>query len=435
LIAEITDPGKILLITSETSDEDKTRIFSDVNAEWCKYQVVIFTPTCSAGVSFTEKHFSALYGYFTDKSTAVESWRQSMYRARDIASCEYNICINAPGEAYELKDIDETKQYMRNTKHISYIDVASLEYTIDAAGEYEFKDNLLYEIISWGRFIKNRSRCKPIETFIEQCTVSGATMTVLESREDVEFRRKYLKLLAEIKAEEHKRIIDAPELTSEEFDHISGKETRTPDEKHMVDKFMLRNMYKWGGIVDMNFMETYAVAKTIKKYRNLKEILQYDSPGVSLVEIRKTIPEEKISPANGYIRHKIAIDLLKVCGFDSILDNKTISRADFLERIANRRADIEKQMGMICFVFSDKKSLKKWEIKQVLKFLNGIFDSMYGFKVCLISKSKKDRDKFVIKHSAYGAIFDKIPTESKPYIEPGWKQKIIEPPVEGFLEM
>lgn len=59
---------KIMLYSSETAPSEKARHFSDVHNYWGNLDVLIFTPTCSAGVSFELEHFDILFGYFCDIS-------------------------------------------------------------------------------------------------------------------------------------------------------------------------------------------------------------------------------------------------------------------------------------------------------------------------------------------------------------------------------
>ncbi|QYB17716.1 putative helicase/primase complex protein [Pacmanvirus S19] len=435
LIVKIIDPTKVLKITSATSDEEKAIIFSDVNTEWQKYQVVIFTPTCSAGVSFTEKHFEALFGYFTSSSTVVESWRQSMYRARDISSGEYNICINAPNEHIEYESVDSVKQYIQNINYVNSVEVAALDYTINNEGYREFTENLQYKIFTWGKFLQNKSRCKPIETFVEQCKLSGATMNLIEKTESLQQHKDYSEALKEIKKEEYEAIVASADITSDEFEVLINKSTKTNDEKASIDKFIITSTYKWDKPINMEFMETYADTKTIKAYRGLVEILQSDSPRVSLENIRTTTTDNKIAPANKYIRHKITNDLLNICGYDNIQSNKVIQRTELLNNIITKKDEISKQMGMICFAFGDKRPLTKWELKQILEFMNGIFETMYGIRIAAQSRLKKDRDSFVIKHSLLGSIIDNKTNNDKPFIETNWKYNNQAEQADGFLEI
>jgi hypothetical protein len=69
---------KIMLYSSETAPSEKALHFGDVHTYWKDLDVLIYTPTCSAGVSFELEHFDVLFGYFCDISCDVETCRQML---------------------------------------------------------------------------------------------------------------------------------------------------------------------------------------------------------------------------------------------------------------------------------------------------------------------------------------------------------------------
>ena len=45
---------------------------SDVNKKWCKYDIIIYSPTITTGISFdVENYFDNIYMYLCDQSTGV----------------------------------------------------------------------------------------------------------------------------------------------------------------------------------------------------------------------------------------------------------------------------------------------------------------------------------------------------------------------------
>lgn len=85
------DAKKVGLYTSDTSAEDRKDI-ENVNEFWVNKDIVIYTPTISAAVSFEiENHFSKFYGYFVDSSCGPKTCYQMMGRVRSVA--EYNVCF------------------------------------------------------------------------------------------------------------------------------------------------------------------------------------------------------------------------------------------------------------------------------------------------------------------------------------------------------
>ena len=45
--------------------------------------------------------------------------------------------------------------------------------------------------------------------------------------------------------------------------------------------------------------------------------------------------------------------------------------------------------------------------------------------MCDKSQANRDRDRFIIKHDVYGVLISKLPDESRPFIEPQWKHRVV----------
>ena len=71
-------PSKIIKIyTSLTDDFEKKK---DVNIEWKNSNVIIYSPTIEAGVSFNhDNHFNKIYGILCANSTSQRSYLQYAY--------------------------------------------------------------------------------------------------------------------------------------------------------------------------------------------------------------------------------------------------------------------------------------------------------------------------------------------------------------------
>jgi hypothetical protein len=91
LIEESFPNKKIQLYSSEMLISEKNEHFSDVERYWSNLDVLIYTPTCSAGISFELDHFDVVFAYMTDGSCDVETCRQMLMRVRNVKSKTYYI--------------------------------------------------------------------------------------------------------------------------------------------------------------------------------------------------------------------------------------------------------------------------------------------------------------------------------------------------------
>ncbi len=416
---------QILLITSDMSEVEKARIFSDVNGEWKKYRLVIFTPTCSAGVSFTEKHFDSLCGYFTSKSSSIESFRQSMYRVRDIATANYYVCFGANGTYNRLETIEEIRRDITRTANITSREHEMFDLVIEN-GDFAIKDSFLLDIWLQNRLAQNKSKCIPLELFTDQCKATGAKIVVMPNMENALIISNYEKAAMAVKQENYEDIVASPDITWSEFQELAMVANITLEQKYSKWKYMLRKDYNWDDRpIDLAFLNTYAEPGVRRAFKNRREALQSDDINISLENIRRsTVDPDKINSGNRYMKHRIANQFLIRCGFSGILDTNVVPRNELIQNIEECRNDILNDMSMICIVFEDKEKIAGFDIKPFLEFTNGILETTYGLKIAAKSDKRGERDKFVIKHK-YNDKFENRPNDNKPYIEINWKYKPI----------
>jgi hypothetical protein len=58
--------------------------FKDVNTAWKDADVLIYTGTLTAGVSFELEHFDVLIGIYTKKTSSPLAFTQGLHRVRNL---------------------------------------------------------------------------------------------------------------------------------------------------------------------------------------------------------------------------------------------------------------------------------------------------------------------------------------------------------------
>jgi hypothetical protein len=85
----------VLFINGDNSDKKYIQeIINDVDAHFVKYDVLMYTSTISAGVSFVQKHFDVLFAHFDAGIGDGTTPTQMLGRIRDISTKEYNIYVD-----------------------------------------------------------------------------------------------------------------------------------------------------------------------------------------------------------------------------------------------------------------------------------------------------------------------------------------------------
>jgi hypothetical protein len=161
--------GKNVIVYN--SDSDKTVLHehaSDLDAAWCQYDVVIYSPTIGAGLSFDARHFDNLVGYMDNsfKAPTVDLILQQLFRVRALTSGEMDLYIedslvlspfNYPTSEEHIEDwLDNNMRIMH-----AYFPPESLNYeapmVIDNSGIRYDKTRLSFYILKGIAANKNKS--------------------------------------------------------------------------------------------------------------------------------------------------------------------------------------------------------------------------------------------------------------------------------------
>lgn len=137
LYADIQRLHPHLRVRLYTSDpESPIGDLSDVNRAWSEAQVVMYTPTISAGVSFDRARFTKSFGYFTPRSCDYTTAAQMMSRVRHYATRENHLHV-VPSTGHEPETPSEIDTAMRHQAAIAGLDSnpgTVLHYTFDTSG-------------------------------------------------------------------------------------------------------------------------------------------------------------------------------------------------------------------------------------------------------------------------------------------------------------
>jgi hypothetical protein len=430
-------PGcKILYISGNTPEETKKEIFSDVNNYWKQYQVVIYTPTCSAGVSFTEEHFDAVYAYFTNCSTSVETSRQMLYRVRNVASKTYYVCIKEVPKPALAANINDLEKVFTNINYLRSNNVGiDCRYKFGPDGNYEFVKDGIYKIWLWNKFAQMQSQCYFIQRFCEQSAATGARFDVSEyDKEDAGTIANVDKLFksAELLIDDvHCTSVAAAEdVEPEIYKQIVTTGIKNREQNAIVKRYQLRKKYKYPAPkpITKAFVQTYGDKKTQAIHKNLLEILQSTNYNVSIDNIKRYEDSIKNRPKNlnskilptKSAQHLMAIKLLTICGFNGIMDTREINKDVIYNNIVANKQYIVDNSGELKALYNKNIPAEKcWDaLKQPLSYINSILDMMYGCKILM--KSTNIRDLYLIKHSHIGKSFALDDTPDKPHIKPNW---------------
>jgi len=295
---------KVLLYNSETDVNTKKQHFKDVNKVWM-VDVIIYTPTVSAGISFEEKNFDMVFAFFNSGACNAESAMQMLSRVRDLSLKKYMIYIDSSTNTMPDNKIGIEKSIKYNIELLSDVD-----FDYDENGYVVINKTPYYTIWLENTITKNKSLnniakrviglIKNIsgEIFYYSKKMAVEDYGILEQDlhycciemealiEDVKIDINYLKAM---------NISNAKKLSEEEYEAIKqriiNEENVTTDEYNSYDLYKLKKYYVIDeGQTDINpdFVLLYNERKTKRIYKLLSELYISDSHEGSLNIIKKT---------------------------------------------------------------------------------------------------------------------------------------------------
>lgn len=368
-------PEKSMRIySSESSKSEKNEHFARVNDYWNGLDLLIYTPTVSAGVSFEEKHYQKMFCYFTDKSCPVETCIQMIGRIRDLADKQYYVYLAARGNSLPVTAEDIKKQlYNKRTNLMQGFDTTGLQITYAENGERIIHGGPYFTLWLENTRIRNLSRNQFIMRLIHNIAWTGAKTVHLsddlfeqmvgqaarvDGKLNDELREIYLEHIAtrkEIINAACAGMVAARDITEAEFDElhelIKSQREITEEQKCMFERYRLRSDYRYYHNIDADFVSKYRDPKVRRVYKNITRIggispminrdddvrkIIDDNLNQIQIEEREThkylmsLGEENfyqdLNRRYVYDQHRYAIALLRLAGWEYLGDPRYIHK-------------------------------------------------------------------------------------------------------------
>ncbi len=440
----------VKLYSSETAMSEKKEHFANVNLHWAQYDVLVYTPTVSAGVSFEEKHFHKVFGYFTDQSCPVETCVQMIGRIRDVGTHQFFICMSATGNNLPTDtDAIIASLYTKRENLMRNYDDSLLSYEHEQNGVIKYHQSDYFYLWAENARVKNLSKNSFIKRLIHVISLSGAQIRHLDvnvfteqtgmppvidgelNAQLVEIRAMHDSAKIEIKAEGNRRIADAKELTDLELEEAltleSSQADMTAEQIYALRKYRLRRHYNYyqdpdgldvdRGVIDEKFVAKYNDPKIKRIYRNLSRIYSCKTAEEALKQIQN---EERanyiyimdmdersqyadINRKYVFDQHRMTLGLLKACGWDNLTEPKFIMLATLADNLRAAEKQIMDTLSQICTEFQIKRpsvqaivanrNNDETYVATLLNTINKVLYTMYGVK---IGTKRDEKDMFVL---------------------------------------
>lgn len=433
---------QIQLYSSKTLPSEKKSHFSDVATYWSNLDVLIYTPTVSAGISFELEHFDALFGLFTDKSCSVEVCRQMLLRVRNLREHAYYIYLNGTFKNLptDINDIKATILSSRRNLYLQSIELP-VSFSYDAGGNIcgLNTETAFFRLWLENTRVRNLSKNDFVRRFMQQVRDTGADVRILECDEASEGLREFKTAKKAMINLANTEIAQADNIGSEEAAEIvkqmsSDTEVDISRSKLLAyEKYKLRDTFKGANGLDItvDFVEKYNHKHVKNVYYNLQKIHNGGSddnhkPFASIWDAVENIRQRELNHRDviwslydnqtamhkdvqyRYVvnRHRLAIMLLIACGFRCLTDKVIIyNKALF----ANLEAfQLVGYMSTLRNEFELSPSHSPEKVADRLKIVNSILRLMYGVEV-----KKYAKCNYMLQNTTTGNLFEIVTEESK----------------------
>lgn len=323
----------------------------DLN-QWKSVQILAYTPSIVAGISYTEKHFDKMFGIFCNTSATADMALQQLFRVRNISSNEFHICCEVTGK----NDFPETNEEIR--KMIIEEDKCLLTGMENITINYIKKDIVedeyfkLFNIYQKIRFKSCNNYIKELISLLKEQGITNITNVTEYDKEDkktiLKQKREFNKM---VKENEAIRTENALDITDMEEEEIKKRNFRTEDDEYILRKHKLKNK-----IFKINKITKDIILKYDKKGQqcwNLAYVFGYEDYRYQLIK-RIEYDEKKMDIDNDnttrlgrkrkYEKMLLCDHMLRHIGFDGPLDTKhiDINKDKFKEYIIKYSNIIEK---------------------------------------------------------------------------------------------
>lgn len=428
---------KFKIYSSETSHAERKQHFAQVNEYWSQYDVVIYTPTVSAGISYEREHFNNVFGFFSDQSCNVETCIQMIGRVRNVSDNNFIVYLAGVRQSLPTTAAEINAMIMRNRREL-YSQMGDvplkLEYNADAT--IKFYTTEYYDIWLENVIMRNYSKNNFVARFAAIVMRNGAAVEYIDEKIKNDLTRGMEKpaldivnrcdeLKTKLIAEHAQNVSIAAEIDDETATSLREKVRSqidiTKDENHALCKYNLRKHYNWHDNLTSDFVMTYDTKHAREVYVNLRRIArsaeEYNRMNPPLRQLKAALQliqqEEKvrynevmnndsryqntdISRKYMFNTHWLACNLLWIFKIEELWDESMVSCDVIYSRLREAEIDIvslingrkgeftykELKIEDIKTKYNDREAY----IKYMLKPINTILLKTYDCKIALRSK-------------------------------------------------
>lgn len=414
---ELKIKAKLPHIKCKFLDADNS---DDINLDnWNLYDIVGYTPTIVAGISYEKFHFDKCFAYFVNSSSPAEMALQQLFRVRNISDNEVHICVEKKDNITYPTKVCDIEDYILD-KNKCMVD-GVLGVRLSRINKTIIKDSYyyLYRNCQIKLFRSKNNYESRLINLLKQQGIDNINYIKENNIEKDKIARKELKKTSTLcKDSQIKDIVLSNEMDDDEYYLLKNKTNLTYIDKNRIKKKKFRVVYNYEGNISIElykkYNNKYSQYKNVNTCYNLKdELINYLKNNIEKIEKTKLEKTEmvdkepidgsfKLLTANTYILHQnknyekflLGLEILSVMGIDSIF-NKNIVNVNF----SNIYNYIKNKEYIIRLLFKCKQfdinmiNNNEKGMNEMIKYLNSRLRTLFNI---YIKKDNKENNYKII---------------------------------------
>ncbi len=441
---------KVKYYNAESSAEERED-FRNVTAAWADVDVLMYSPTISAGCSFELERFTKMFCFFSDRSCDYKTAIQMMGRVRNISSREYHIFIKLSGQTNVPLTVEEIETAVARESQVLGItsNPLNMSMLINTEGQREYRCKDLYYRLHIGNIaLRCQSRCQFTQHFQADREKMGAKLIRrhVDVKDAKAIKNENTAAIRKVAADDNTAIARAPEISPDEFELLQKMKDRLTSQEHnSMLAYKLREFYRVKTLTP-EFVAKYNTQKMKRTYTNLNAVSTKEGTINAKINGKRkaisevlSIQEELAGPAGQNcnilsrndrpVQQIIAVELLNVLmpksrtgymsdggrQFDRFEEKNYSENHDRITSVKVTRKELEDQMDAAIKILTDnaamvmlkfdnmtKEKLKKRPMfKNNLELINSILAQTFDIKIAPAGNvsAKQKCQNYVLKMS------------------------------------
>lgn len=371
--------------------------------EWDTADVILYSPSITAGISYEKIRFDTCYGFFINISATAEMSIQQLFRVRNLNTNEIHICTHYIGKTdYDL-ELDKIKDMILKRDKCVIDGLPGIKVNCIKNEIIEDDYFYLFCLVKKRNYISRNKYNNRLMELLKKQGIDNFINVNGDSKSNINSNYKsFMKILKD-------NIYDTI-ANSEDIDYIEADELRntkniTKKDYYKLKKYTYKDLYMIDNI-NKEIIKTFDKKKTI--FNNLVEIYTNKDNLTSFINNKiNDIHNENANKHNTirlhinkkYERLALLLFFVQECGFVNIFDkNKIIVNDDIIINFYKKYSEL-----FNILFNANKLGVKSLDLKEVLRYMNSRLRTVFG-----ISLKKDNKNNYEIKGLDLWEKYDNI---------------------------